>query len=189
MNTNFDETNMQGDRYNMSLRSHLIQAWPIAIFSSILVIIPAGAHYYLGIEDLRFPMLVALILFSLVFVPHLLIHLRYARVSSHFSIEFRANEKEIVVECGKYTKVIRDADIERVDMVLPRSLARNEIAVYPWQLYGYAVLKLTSGEKLLVTSLVVPKLKFPYKFRNVGVRIGLYCWPPDAMPVHRAAPI
>ena len=164
--------------YRASFINHLRQAWPIALYASIIPILPWWVSYFHGIDDPQFATIVASVLFGLVFFPHLLIHLRYSFVSSNLSVDFLDQEKEIVIKSDNYAKVIRDFDIESVDMVLPRSLARQEIFVYPWQIYGYAILKLVSGEEFLITSLVVPRLKFPFEFRNVNTRERLYCWPP-----------
>lgn len=149
------------------------------------MIVPAGARYALDVEDLRVSVLVAAALFSLVFIPHVLIHVRYSIVSRRSSIEFRADSNVIIFRSNGTTKLISEDDIQSVDMVLPRSLARNEIAAYPWQLYGYAILNLTSGEKLLVTSLLVPELAFPFEFRNLNTQEGLYCWPPNVPCLER----
>ena len=164
--------------YHASLTSHVRQGWPILIYALLLPGVPLYVHYVHGIEDLRFTILVTAAFFLLILVPHLLIHLRYTFLSSAVSVEFIDQPQEIVVKFGDQTKVIHNVDIETVDLVIPRSLARKEVFVYPWQLYGYAIINLRSGEKVLITSLVVPRLKFPFKLQNVNIRESLYCWPP-----------
>jgi hypothetical protein len=144
--------------FRASWKNHVRQAWSIVLYASLPIIVPVYLHYEHGIEDLRFATLVASAFFGLVFVPHFLIHLRYTLLSTGVSVQFDDLDRTITIKSRDQVKVIHDHDIESVDMVLPRSLARDEISVYPWQVYGYATLNLLSGENVLITSLVLPEL-------------------------------
>lgn len=158
-------------------KSHVRQAWPIIFYATLPIIIPVYLSYVHGIEDVKFGTILAFAFFGLILVPHFLIHYRYTILSSGVTVKFDGQHKKITFKSRDDQKVVHDHDIASIDMVLTRSLARDELIAYPWQAYGYAIIRLRSGEKLLITSLLVPRMKIPYEFRELNVRESLYCWP------------
>jgi hypothetical protein len=94
------------------------------------------------------------------------------------SFRFNSREQQIQIRRRDLTRVVADSEIASVECVAHRSLVRNEVAMYPWQAYGYAVVRLESGEHFVVTTLAVPNLQWPYEFRKAKIREVLYPWPP-----------
>ena len=147
------------------------------MYAALPIIVPVYLHRAHGIDDLAFVVWVSLSFFGLVFVPHLLIHLRYTRVSSGQRFQFDIRDRSITARLGADQRKFDKSEIVRTELIVPRSLARKEIIVYPWQQYGFARLYMNSGETILITSLVLPRLQFPFELQNVNVHEKLYCWP------------
>lgn len=169
---------MSDKTYRTTWVSHFHQAWPILLYALAMLALPIYMRYAHGLKDLRFETILAAVFFSLVFIPHLLIHLRYTLVTAGLSVAFSGDQETIVINSPDEKRVIKVREIERVELVVPRSLARHELFVYPWQIYGYAIFTLTSGEQFLITSLLLPGMEFPFELPNVITQERLYCWPP-----------
>ena len=164
--------------FRVTWKSHIRQAWTTIFYAALVPIVPIYLHYRHGIEDVTFAAVTtASGFFCLILVPHILIHFRYAMVSHGVTVDFDSQNRRVTFSSGDDVSVINDRDIKSLDMVLTRSLARDGIDVYPWQLYGYATINLHSGGQFLITSLQVPRMKIPYEFRDINVQEHLYCWP------------
>ena len=168
---------MSNEAYRVTWISHLRQGWPFFLYSLLLVGVPLYVHYR-GVKDLRVAVVSAIAFFCLFFIPHLLIHLRYAWVSRKMSISFDKNNSVLSINDGRTVKVFRLNDIKSTALVLPGPLAHDEAFFYPWQIYGYATIVTYAGQKNVVTSLLVPDLRFPVDLPNAVVHKRFYCWPP-----------
>ncbi len=139
---------------------------------------PVIVLYQYGSNRLPLAFLVSGALFLAVFIPHAALHIRYTSVSRGLALKFDNVKKHIHVRKHGESRIVKDEQIANVQCVAHRSLTRNEAAMYPWQAYGYAIVRLRTGERLVITTLAVPDLRWPYEFRNAEIREVLYPWPP-----------
>ena len=160
-----------------SLQNHMIHAWSSAIFLIVLGVTAAFISYVYGVEHLPLVLSVAGTYVGIVVALHAAIHIRYMLVSKGKWFQFDIGKRQTIIHENGETRIISDDDVLVVEVVLHRSLSRNELAFYPWQTYGYALIRLKSGDCILITTLALPKLDWPYEFRNVVVSEKLYPWP------------
>lgn len=164
--------------FEPTLGHHFRQAWTILIYALVLVSGPILVWYQYGPNRLPLAFSISGALFLTVFISHAVLHVRYTRVSRGMSFTFNNLKKQIQIRRYGIARVVKDEQIAKVECVAHRSLVRNEAAMYPWQAYGYAVVRLKSGEYFVVTTLAVPDFRWPYEFREAEIREVVYPWPP-----------
>lgn len=168
---------MTGASFKPTIANHFRQTWTFLIYAQALTLGPAIVWYKHGAQSLPLAYSVAVPLFLAVFVPHAILHVRYNSVSRGMSFVFK-NKHQIEVRRAGVTRVVGDVEIDNVECVLHRSLSRNETTMYPWQTYGFAIVRLVTGEHFVITTLAVPDLRWPYEFCKATIREVLYPWPP-----------
>jgi len=63
-----------------------------------------------------------------------------------------------------------------VETTISKAKWRLQLRWYPWDSYCYAYINLKAGEKILVTSLLVPELFWPLKLPRENIRSAYFCW-------------
>lgn len=164
--------------YQITLIRHFDQCWQIFLHSFILVLIPAYFLYAFGRDSLTFAISAASIAFLLVFIPHLFIHIKYYILNKGMTIEFNVKSRTIkVMMDGGEEVLVKNQDIENVETIVSRAKFKNTLQWYPWDNYSYSIIHLKSGEKILVTSLLIPHLVWPFKLARESITPSFFCWP------------
>lgn len=170
---------MQSRVYGATALNHLRQLSaivPVALVFSLFPLYMETAH---GIGG-TVPFVSAGIVLVL-FVPQVALHLRYSYIASKFRLKFYCRSGEFVFRDSARVRRIKISEIDGVDLFVTRALLGNGFEAYPWQGYGYALIRSTAGECALVTTLVFPRMKIPVRLPNVSVRHSIYCWPPSRL--------
>ncbi|MDN3653247.1 hypothetical protein QWY77_10880 [Thalassotalea ponticola] len=166
-------------KFSLSIKSHFIQAWPIFIILGIALCTPYLFVSEFGEQSFGFGVNAALIIFFVVFIPHSIIHIRYTLLSRGKEVSFDKKNKEIRYKSRNSERIIKHSDINNVRIVLNTAQKNNSPQCFPWQAYSYAVLILKTGEQILITSLLVPNLNWPYTFSSITLEDDIWCWAPN----------
>lgn len=124
-----------------------------------------------GRDELSSAVVLTVALFSLSFVPLVVLHIKYWLLNRKQSIEFRS--KSIVICDGEGAVEYQYKQIDKVVSVVPK--ASRNIPWFPWQLYGYAYFYFDKDEKV-ITSLLVPHV-FNMEFPARVEKLSLFCYP------------
>ena len=74
--------------FRTTWKNHIRQAWPIIVYAALPVIVPIYLHFRHEIEDVTLATAITSGFFGLILVPHLLIHVRYTKVSRGVIVDF-----------------------------------------------------------------------------------------------------
>jgi hypothetical protein len=161
----------------ISLKSHFNQSWPLIIYLAAALVIPfyfSGRYEASTVSTLE---IWGIGLFFFMALPMLLLHLRYFLTKKIDEI-YCPNNKEFILRSGTHTKKYKIADIVRVDMYFSISAYHGGFRVFPSDNYFYGIITFTSGEPVVVTTLIDAELLWlghlcPNKTMKHKL---LYCW-------------
>ena len=117
-------------------------------------------------------------MFLLVLVPLAALHLRYLACNGDVTISFDDELKRVELSKNGHSKVIFLEEIDAIEVVIPRAIKNDEMPFYPWQLYGYALFTLKSGNQFVITTLLVLDLSWPFRLGREKEVVTSFCWPP-----------
>ncbi|MCL6417710.1 hypothetical protein MIB92_18770 [Aestuariirhabdus sp. Z084] len=162
-------------KFHIGFGNHFIQSWHILIHATVFFLFPWYFKLQYGDESVDFAYKAALYAFLIVFIPHMILHLRYWWINHGMAIEFKKNTISLSLRDRNFD--FKYSDIEFVELVESNASANNTLQWFPWDSYSYAKLCLSSGEVVVVTSLLVPHLKIPFKLPRTKLVKATFCWP------------
>ncbi len=171
------ESGKHVENYRLRFSSHFIQAWPILIYATIIVLAPLYYFYRYGEDGLAVVEKVAVVFFLLALIPHAVVHLKYWLLSRNTEAKFDIKNKIITYKDENFEITFKARDVEKAATTISKAKANNTFRCWPWDNYCYSVIYLKSGEKLLLTSLLIPELIWPIKIPNENFTAAYICWP------------
>lgn len=116
--------------------------------------------------------------FLLYFIPQLIVHIRYYRHDQRRFFYYTPDEQRLGLrlDTGQLFEFTFD-DIEYIERNKSRPLAENRMTWFPWDSYNYSVIHLKSGQRILVTSLLVPSMDLPIDSNKIKLRKRFYAYP------------
>lgn len=166
------------ERYILTAKSHWNQAWPIVVHSLILIIGPLYFYYEFGEEELAFGITFSAIAFLVVLLPHLAIHLRYTALSRGVTVLIDRKSRKLVYEKRGNMLTLHSNNTASVVNVMPRAMANASVLRwFPWDNYNYLIVETIDGERIILTSLLMPKVELPFRVKNEVKRKTVYSWP------------
>ncbi len=163
-------------RYHVSLRSHLIQMKSSLILALMCSIVPVFLYYEHGVESLGFAIKASFIMYFLVAIPHSIIYYKYWTLSNGKKLSINLKSKEFCfVENDIISKFNRN-DIERIETTISKAKSNRNARWYPWDSYCYSIIYLKSGERYLITSLMLPEISWPIKLPMENIKSTYLCW-------------
>jgi hypothetical protein len=160
--------------------------WRLVMYSSVLYICPLYFLFRFGRESVLWGIVSGVIGFSILFIPHVVLHVMYV-LNDHGTR---------VKVCGKQWQIIskpkqpnRGRDIISSDMVVrvvaykPYAQAKgSSIKWYPWDDYSCYALELVDGHVSVVTCLTIPDDCEVFSNCDVHVIPRFICWPFHGVP-------
>ena len=163
--------------YRLSLKNFLSHWWVLSIYVVFLIGVPLYFWQRLGAESVAFAVVGASIWFLLSFVPLVVLHLRYVVESTGVVLIYDTVTRKLIYRRGNDSCEFFVSEIAAIESTKTPSLRKGSLLWYPWDSSCFAVIQLRSGKKLLITSLVVPRLRWPFSFPNETVHEAIFCWP------------
>jgi len=172
-----ERTQIALKEYRVSLATQRRYAWYyipfVLILVAVLLLLPS-----LSEEPSAWPWILSLTL-NFIVVPHVVLHLRYLRLSRGQAIVFDSARRAVLFRGPDGEIWIKDEDIQEIQITLSPTLKSGALVWFPWQEYCYAVVVLRSGGRLLITCLTVPGLRWPYEFPEATVLRSLLLLAPQ----------
>ena len=129
------------------------------------------------VDGFRYGIIAASIAFVVVFIPHSIIHLRYFFLNKGDVLTINQKSKEINFEQRHGERKSFDVnDIVKVQTVISNAKSKKGLQWYPWDDYSYSTIYLRDGSAILITSLLLPDLKWPFELPDEVIEISYYCW-------------
>ena len=163
-------------RFELGWRNHWLQAWPILIHSTVLLLCPAYFYVKFGPESLSYALKAAVVILLVVLIPHVIIHVRYTLLCVGTVIEM--DRVRLLIRSRTSSICVRWSDVERVVVTQTRAQQNGALQWFPWDSYCYATILCKDGRKFVVLSLLVPRLEMPFGKKKVESSGVLYAWPP-----------
>ena len=160
-------------------KDHWRQTWPLLLYVAGLFLAPLASIKKYGADNLTRAIVLSIVFFGPFIVAHSIIHWRFIRVSRGLIIGFDEVNAELVIVRNGVERRIQQSEIAEVQINVSFASTHSSGVRRPWQRYGYAVIRLETEEKFLVTVLHVPDLEWFNQFKNVTTRTTDYLWPPD----------
>ena len=138
-------------RYRFTFMNHFNPLFSILI----LIVMLMAVFYWFNFE--QFILIVGGIIFLLDLLPALYLHLQYW--SENRGEEYSVNENEIIRYTENQEEVFKADDIEKCIIYKSPGIEKGSwITLYAMEEYHYARLLLRSGDELIITSLLMPKM-------------------------------
>lgn len=160
----------------INISNHLLAGWTFVIYLLGSILYPIYMINRFGSEDKLFFVQTAFCLFFVFFIPHLIIHLNYYYLNRNDLFGVDNLQGKIFFEQDGVRKNYGFADIEFVEQYRSLPFAENRTRWFPWDKYNYSIISLKGGKKIIVTSLLVPKLELELDEDKKVLKKRFYCW-------------
>jgi hypothetical protein len=88
-------------------------------------------------------------------------------------------DKETCTYQKKSTQISFDKnEIEKIETYKSKSLSNRQFHIFPWDFYHYSIIFLKSGERIVLSSLIVFEIEKILHVRNTYINFTLYPWIP-----------
>ncbi len=165
------------EKYGVTVKNHLLQLRYLIFNFLFFLLIPIFFYFIAGRESVVFGVKFMLIAQTLFFVPCLILHLRYMYLNGGITLFFVDKEKSMIVRLNGKEKIYPLFEVERIESFKTISEVRASPWSAPWQNYSFSKIYFKSGENIVVTSLLVPGLKWPMVLPNENLTTRLlFCW-------------
>lgn len=176
MEKSFEE--LQREKINLEI-SDLRRAW-YKRKDYLQVFLPSIIYFLIlykkGYFELNTALLVGGIFFLGYSIPLLSIHLNYYLRNRNDTFKYDKSTGQAVYKSGKEEIKFEGKDICKITIYKSWPLSRNDVPVFAWDFYNYAVIELINGRVIKLSSLLVNELDKVVKFDNVEIKKALYAW-------------
>ena len=152
----------------------------LGLYFLIVICIPLMVYclflFKKGYFDLRKGFLIGGIFFTIYSIPILLLHLNYYFNNHGDIFNYDSYSGKVIFEKkGKKIK-FEKKDIFKITVFKSWPLSRNDLPVFPWDYYNYAVIELKNGEIIKLSSLLISELDKVIKIDNTEIKKRFYAW-------------
>jgi len=169
--------------FSVGPRDHWRHLWPsLLFFVMLIVILPVYLAYRFGSDTVPSSLTYSIGAFLLIFWPHMVIHSHHASVNkgASLSIDGPSNEIRISNDATQLRIPLTDAN----ELLVIKGVgAYWGLSMYPWQSYGYALIRYDDVTRVAVSSLLVPLESWEKFFVGCEVEKSIYPWPPELISV------
>jgi len=159
------------------LKRHFEQSWPAFFFLLLLLFFPLVGLYSRDGKYFNFYLNGAIFFATIIFLPTIFIHYKYWLFSRDLKITINILNKSFTYEREGKLKTINFSNINRIETIISRAQYNDTLHIFPWDSYSYSTLFLESGDTLVVTSLSIPNLQWPFDLPNEEVYDDFFCIP------------
>ncbi|MFA0961216.1 hypothetical protein AB9P05_05390 [Roseivirga sp. BDSF3-8] len=153
-----------------ALKSIVVTILFFSIGLSLLVV------YRYGYLDLKKVFIAGSVSFVIFVLPMLLLHLQYYIINRYDSFSYD-DVKQVIIYSSKYNDIrFHEKDITEIIVYKTKPLAENRTAVFTWDEYNYALIKLSNNVVIRISCLLVGELDKILKLKNVHVKKTFYPW-------------
>ncbi len=146
---------MDGIQIGKILRINIRNFLSIHLPTIILVMVGVGILYYLRFDESFVKVFV--VIWSVDLLPALYLHLIY--LSKNKGEEYEVRDTELLRRIDGKETVYKSEDIEKIIVYLSPALFKNSnFHLLAIEGYHYAVVKLKTGEELILTCLLAPRV-------------------------------
>lgn len=155
-------------------KNNLIHFWPTFVY--ILVVLVIVFLFYKPVDNDLSYRYVFLGFFSLI-IPQIILHTRYWFLSRGIELIINSDECLITYKTSNKNITLRNSDIEHIKTPRTYHLNESKISLFTWDIYCYSIITLYNGEKLLITSLILPAMEWPLFLKQKEVAENcFFCW-------------
>jgi hypothetical protein len=166
------------EEYKITVLNQLKSCWTIFVGIGVAVLCFMYMRHKYGTEDTETYIKFIIIFFSLLFVPHIFLHLRYYSLNKRDVFYYYPHESKIKIRTSTNDEVeFYLKDIKQVHYFKSFPLAEERMQWFPWDNYSFARIYLQNGKQFLITSLVVPNMKLPISESKVRLSKTFYAYP------------
>jgi hypothetical protein len=127
-----------------------------------------------GYFELNTAILVGSIFFIGYSTPILLLHLNYYLRNRKDVFKYDKSTNEIVYISVKKEIKFEEKDIFKITVFKSWPLSRNDVPIFAWDFYNYAIIELKDGQVIKLSSLLVNELDKVIKFDNIEIKRTLF---------------
>lgn len=161
------------ETYKVNLTSHLARGSNLLLGIAICIAFPyVMAHLKQeSIDSFTWIAVLGLIIWG---APGLIIHVNYYMVNKRDVLTYDVQERKITLLHQEVTTTFVMEDIVRVDRFMSFNKAAGRADFAPWDGYNHSDIYLKNGQKITITSLLVPDLNLPIGGDRINVKTGIY---------------
>tara|TARA_B110000977_G_scaffold150324_1_gene190616 strand:- start:8 stop:514 length:507 start_codon:yes stop_codon:yes gene_type:complete len=146
---------MGGILVDKILRINLRNFLSLHLPTIILILVGIGVLYYLRFD--KYFVQVFVVVWVLDLLPALYLHLTY--LSKNKGEEYEVRDTELIRRKGGEETIYKNDEIEKIIIYLSPALYKNSnLHLLAIEGYSYAVVKLKTGEELILTCLLAPRI-------------------------------
>jgi len=146
-------------KFKITSQNHFKHLFVILYY---LIIIFGGTLYFSysrnGYINYKLAGLLALCVFILLILPQIILHLNYYSVNKNGTISIDIANGSIFYKNKKENIVIEFNDVIAIDRYKSFPMAERRMYWFPWDAYNFTVINTVDGNKLTITSLVIPNI-------------------------------
>lgn len=156
-------------------RQKSIQFWKGVLSSFILFLVVALFFHFLRPSSLSNNGIIGYlsvigIILLIFLVLELTVYLNYLYHNKDWRFTWFVQKNEILIETGRNSYKFKLDEIELIEQIRSYPFAEKRIHWLPSDGYNYSILKLKKGQKIIITSILVPKLELPLDTKRVKLK-------------------
>ena len=166
--------------FNIDLKRQLHEANQIFVHLALAIIAPYIALYQYGDEGFKIGIEFGVIYFIVILAIHAFVHIRFYFVNGKNTLLYEPKTNVYSLICKESEVEFSEQSIASITKHVTRASGRRSLHYFPWNSYDYSEVILKNRQKLIITSLLLPKLKWPSEFNSLKEKKtvhGLFCWP------------
>jgi hypothetical protein len=166
------------EQYKITGKTHWRNLWTIFYYLLLMIGVMFCIYYINGIENLPLFIEVMFIGFLSQLLPQLALHLNYYSVNKGDTLVYDKVYQEVTfVHDNKEVKFSLE-DVASVTMYKSFALQKGNIQFLTYDSYYHAIIVLKNSTRIVLTSLLFGKEKFPIPIpeEKIRVKMNLYRW-------------
>jgi hypothetical protein len=163
--------------FKIKTSDHFRHLW---LYILIAICFPAIIYFLLLYKKGYFESNTALLVGGIFFLgnsmPLLSLHLNYYLRNRNDMFKYDKSTSQAIYKSGKGEIKFEGKNICKITIYKSWPMSRNDVPIFAWDFYNYAVIKLKNGRVIKLSSLLVNELDKVVKFDNVEIKKTLYAW-------------
>jgi len=172
-----DTSPIEMKKFKINTSDHFKHLW---LYILMLICFPVIIYFLMlykkGYFDINIALLVGGIFFLGYSIPLISLHLNYYLRNQNDTFEYEETTGNATYQSGAEEIKFAEKDIHKIIVCKSWPLSRNDVPIFAWDLYNYAVIELKGGQVIKLSSLLVYELDKVVKFDNIEIKKTLYAW-------------
>ncbi len=163
--------------YTVNINSHIRHLWLLLL---LLILLPVSVYFLLihkhGFFDLQTAVMGSVIVLIIFILPMIILHLNYYFLNRRDSFSYDESNGTMIFRNDNKEYNFHTNEIISIVCYKSWPMSENRVAILPWDIYNYALVKLKNGNVIKISSLLVYEFDKLVQLDNIEIKKTFYAW-------------